>query len=347
MSLKKVFFILDHKLHDYRVPVFDSLSRLFEVVVVHRGPVVDGDLAFSQLVLEYKRVGPFEFIDGLNLNGCDVVVCMQNLRLINIYWLSLICKDYKFLLWGIGTSSSRGLGKEKLLTLLMRNFLTFCSDGLALYSSFPVDQYWRINKRKIKVIGNSVESKLSSDTSGLDKSYILFFGSITQRKGILSLLEVFSKCLVDNKNLKLVIAGDGPELERVKQSILALGIDDHVEILGRVTCPVEKLSVFSKAYFVVSPNQAGLSVVESFSFGVPFVTSKGSITGGEILSVYNDVNGVLFEGVEELEDVINSFFDGRRDCVSMGGSAYKFYCENLTIDRYIGRFSSFINESLI
>lgn len=344
--VKRIVFVLDHRLHDYRVPVFDLLSKRFEVTVVHRGPAVDNNVKFSQVILTYYKLGRFEFIKGLSLRGYDVVVFMQNLRVLNIYMNLFSFGSFKLLYWGIGTSSSKGLGKEIWIARFLRNLLTILSDGLALYSRFPLPQYWGLCRKKIEVIGNSIDSPYSFDSSGCEKEFVLFIGSLDERKGLLDLLESFARCLVKNNKLRLVIVGDGPERERMVDAIMALGIGGNVEMLGRITCPSKKADIFAKAYFVVSPYQAGLSVVESLSFGVPFVTSKNAITGGEALSILHNVNGVLFESISELDDIILSFFDGRRDHQKMGHNAYKVYCEHLKFEQYVSRFNRLINKSL-
>ena len=342
LSVDKVVFVLDHKLHDYRVPLFNRLSSCFDVTVVHRGPMIEG-VMFSQVILEYCKLGPFEYIKRLRVKSYDIVVFMQNLRVLNIYFSFALCCKVRVLFWGIGTSSSNGLGKDLWLLGLVRNVLTLFSGGLALYSKFPLPQYWRVNRNKISVVGNSVES-VGSPAPLVIRSHFLFIGTLNKRKGLLELIESFSRCLVVDRSMKLLIAGDGPERFSVEKAILELGIEGNVEMLGRVTSAAAKSDIFSGAHAVISPFQAGLSVVEAFSFGVPFVTSRFAITGGESLSIVNNVNGVLFESIQELDDIFLSFLDGRRDSREMGCAARACYDKELSFDCYVHRFENFLSS---
>src|SRR5699024_7827022 len=100
--------------------------------------------------------------------------------------------------------------------------------------------------------------------------------------------------------------------------------------------------IFSKAYCVISPRQAGLSVVESFSYGVPFVTSSHAVTGGEAFSVIDGETGVVFKDINQLSDIIVSFVDGRRSSRQLGKNAFTIYNSSLRFDLYVKRFKKFL-----
>src|SRR5690554_2869568 len=179
---KKIAFVLDHKLNHYRVAFFEELSKTNSVTVYHRGPKVFGIDSFVQNVIEYRRFGPFERIKtSLDYSKFDVVIVMQNLRLLDVYKLPLRLTRKKLLLWGIGTSSSKGLGTESIFSFFLRNIVTFFYNGLALYSEVPIKNYWGVNRRKIAVVGNSISNRSSKNTSGATKKYFLFIGSLNKR----------------------------------------------------------------------------------------------------------------------------------------------------------------------
>lgn len=344
---KKVSFILDHKLHQYRVPLFVALSEYYDIKVFHRGPEIDSESNFNQAIVSYKKIGPFEMVQNLpDLSSYDAVVIMQNLRLLNLYDLPLRMRNIPCLMWGIGTSSSKGIGSESQLSIVFRNLVTSKYQGLALYSDIPIPNYWSSNKSKITVVGNSILNEEASNNSGVKKEYILFIGSLNKRKGLNELLSSFKLAVSMHHALQLKIVGDGPERAELEQQILSLGLSQNVELLGAIHDPEIKKQIFAKAYCVISPLQAGLSVVESFSYGVPFVTSTKAITGGESQSIIHEKNGVLFDNSNELSDIICSFLDGRRDSSLLGSNAYAFYKEHLAFELYVQRFKQFIEQHL-
>lgn len=342
----KIAFILDHNLHHYRIPLFEELEKYYAVTVFHRGPFIDGT-SFQQQVLSYKSIGPFELIMGLpSLLSYDAVVIMQNLRLLNVYTLPFKLKHKSALMWGIGTSSSNGLGAETMLSIFFRNAITSLYSGLGLYSAIPISNYWKRNQKKISIVGNSVFNDMALDMSNEDKRYFLFIGSLNKRKGLNDLLSSFQQALFLHSNLQLKIVGSGPEKERLEQRATELGLMDNVEFLGAIHGSSDKKHIFANAYCVISPSQAGLSVVESFSYGIPFVTSSKAITGGESHSISHEKNGILFREVGELSDIMCSFVDGRRSSATLGGNAYQFYAEHLAFDLYVQRFKKFIDGHL-
>lgn len=343
----KVAFILDHKLHDYRAPLFSALGECYDVTVFHRGPEIRLQNNFHETVLTYKKIGPFEIIQWLpDLSDYNAVVIMQNLRLLNLYTLPIKVPNKPCLMWGIGTSSSKGLSSESKLSIFFRNMVTSLYQGLALYSSASVNNYWGKNKAKVTVVGNSVLNHEAINTSSNKKEHFLFIGTLNKRKGLNALLESFRKSVLKYPDLQLKIIGDGPERVAVEQKVLALNLDGNVQLLGKISDSVVKKELFSRAYCVISPLQAGLSVVESFSYGVPFVTSTAAITGGESQSIVHNINGVLINNPSELSDVICSFIDGRRSSSLLGSNAYQFYVENLAFDLYVKRFKKFIDQYL-
>lgn len=342
----KIAFILDHKLQHYRAPLFSALEKNYSVTVFHRGPLIENS-CFQQEIVSYKKIGPFEHIAHLSkLSEFDAVVIMQNLRIINLYSLPFTFKNKPILMWGIGTSSASGLGTESALFVFLRNTITSMYAALALYSPLPVGNYWKSNQKKISIVGNSIVNEQSVDTSYEPKRYFLFIGSLDKRKGLNELIHSFNQALAQHPALKLKIVGDGPEKLELEEQVSCLGLTNSVEFLGAIHDPLEKNKVFTHAYCTISPLQAGLSVVESFSYGVPFVTSSKAITGGESQSIIHDENGVLFKDIEELSDIICSFVDGRRSSAVLGSNAYQYYKQHLVFDLYVERFKQFINQHL-
>lgn len=70
---------------------------------------------------------------------------------------------------------------------------------------------------------------------GLEKkSYVLYVGRIDKIKGINYLIKGFKELLLTEKDINLLIAGEGPYKHKIEDLINKLGISDHVKFLGFV-----------------------------------------------------------------------------------------------------------------
>ena len=87
----------------------------------------------------------------------------------------------------------------------------------------------------------------------------------------------------------------------------------------------EKAKYFARSYACISPLQAGLSVLESMGYGVPFITIKDAITGGEVFNIHNGVDGITMDSIEELKDVIADVFNNKQKFLDYGLNAKAFY----------------------
>lgn len=346
----RVLFVLDHRLMHYRAPLFQRLAVSYDITVIHRGPVLGGDWAFTQEVADYHKVGPFDLVRAGVRSNVDVLVVMQNLRLIQ-YWLLpfKFWRPYALVFWGIGVSSSGGLAKKKNLLSRVRGFCSSFADGIGFYSSYPLDFYPRRAIEKAVVVGNSVESPSAENTAENPKDSILFIGTLDARKGLPLLFKAFArylKTLPASSDVRVLrVVGDGAMRGELEALAADLNISGAVRFEGAVTDAERKKAFFASAAVTVSPLQAGLSVAESFSFGVPYITHRNPISGGEYLSIKDGENGFLFETEDDLLAVLQRVGSNAEERVRLGNNAYDFYCQNLQMSQYAERFDKLLRES--
>ena len=93
---------------------------------------------------------------------------------------------------------------------------------------------------------------------------------------------------------KLMIVGSGSEEHTLKLKVCEYGLEDQIQFLGAIYKESELAKLFTESIICISPNQAGLSVLKSMGYGVPYVTHKDAITGGEILNIKNGENGIVY-----------------------------------------------------
>src|SRR5690606_4549013 len=115
MNGKKICFVLDHKLHHYRIPFFKKLSQKGYIIDIYH---IGTEISFNEervkekLISFSKPLNKLLHFDLPSLQGYSVVIFMLNLRLLNLWCATLSFKrKSKIIHWGIGVSSSRGLPK--------------------------------------------------------------------------------------------------------------------------------------------------------------------------------------------------------------------------------------------
>ncbi|MDA9852236.1 glycosyltransferase, partial [Flavobacteriaceae bacterium] len=139
---------------------------------------------------------------------------------------------------------------------------------------------------------------------------------------VLKLLKSNDQCLINKLNSRVVILGGIYEENKLK-------------------------NLFEEAICCISPNQAGLSVLKSFGYGVPFITKKNSITGGERLNIIDCHNGILYNTKDELFQIINNTESNKDFYYKMGLNAMDYYESGYTIDNMKDNFVKAIENTLI
>ena len=114
-----------------------------------------------------------------------------------------------------------------------------------------------------------------------DKNSILFVGRLVEKKGVKYLLQAFRENLKNNRSLKLVIIGDGPDKLPLMDLAKHLEIDDHTIFVGPVSS--ENLPYYYRsAGMLVAPfiktdagDQEGLGLVliEALGCHCPVIAS--------------------------------------------------------------------------
>ena len=128
----------------------------------------------------------------------------------------------------------------------------------------------------------------------------------------------------------LRIIGSGPDSDAIEAWVDENKMRNHIQMAGAIYDIDKKAQFFARAYACISPQQAGISVLESMGYCVPFVTSKNAITGGEIFNIHNGIDGIVMEDPIQLLDVIKDIAQNRLKYIEMGRKAQSFYNNNRT-----------------
>lgn len=329
--------LIQSVISSYRVPVYNLLARKYDLTVAYSYGNIPKDIEFKIVNIPIMKVWKFTIyrqrIEKM-AREYDVIIAMMAPQWLGIYFLPNVYKRrFKFITWGIGVPASYSVRyddpKKNLFPLVS---MIKKSDAAIFYSDYPVEKYRKIgiDQRKLFVAHNTV-SICNVDYHRTKDSY-LFVGTLYKEKGINVLLQEYQR-LVKSDNLcpRLVIIGGGAEYEKIQDWITRHELIDKVIMTGPIYDEHILAEYFSRAILCISPVQAGLSVQKAMGYGVPFVTSSNSFTGGERLDIVHGKNGLLFENNQELFEILVDASRNKEKYIEMGKNAKCFYDENRTI----------------
>lgn len=345
--------IITNQIPHYRIALYEKLCDDFEVTVAHKGSVIDNS-RFKEIIYQEKGIGPFwSFKHSIISDDFDVVVAYLNVRLVNLYRLIFgKKKPFKIILNGIGVAASytKKYDSGKAVAWITKQLVSR-ADASVFYDDYPVIKYsaMGVDPNKLFVAFNTVyvnEQYLRLPDSRQRDTY-LFIGSLYKEKGLKQLLEVYTearKKRIDLPNLNIV--GDGPDRSYAQYYIDKNDLQDNISILGQIEDDAQLQPIFISAICSISPGQAGLSVQKSFAFGVPFLTSRYPITGGEYTSIIENVTGFFFDGTnKDLLDKLVQIKD-RQDLDLVRENCREFYNRFRSPKVWKDGFSSAIHYAL-
>ncbi len=136
--------------------------------------------------------------------------------------------------------------------------------------------------------------RITREKLGLEKDsfYFITIGRLVKRKAIDTMLHALSD--IKNKKIKLLILGDGPEMEFLSNLAGTLNLNDRVQFPGYVTDD-EKYSYLSNAdAFILTSLHEGFGIVfmEAMFTGLPIVCTNH---GGQVDFLKHNENALLLD----------------------------------------------------
>jgi glycosyltransferase involved in cell wall biosynthesis len=164
---------------------------------------------------------------------------------------------------------------------------------VVLIAGFLGDE-WRGSGAATVLIPNTVPWIVADTPSGA-APVVGFLGRVAPRKGIEYLIRAFAIVHVELPEARLTIVGgpaepeDYPYLERLREEVTQLGLDDVVEFRGPVEDPLRALSEFRVLGFTSPIDIAPVTVLQAMALGIPVVSASD---GGADEMVVSGVTGL-------------------------------------------------------
>jgi len=257
------------------------------------------------------------FIKLIFIKG-DLVLEMNPRILTN--WIILIFRKLflkKTLLWG--HAWSRG-GKDSK-TEYLRKIMKSLGDAIIVYTNKQKTELLeQFPNKTVLAAPNAVisSSKMISNFKIDDINNFIFVGRLTEFKKPLILVKAFH--LVLNKLPKesnLVILGSGDQKSILIDYVQKYKLKERVHIKGHVSSYEELKKYYHSSLFSVSPGYVGLSITQSFGFGVPMLVSKNENHSPEIEAFKDKVNGLYFktDNTDHLGEILLDVFKNKEDWI--------------------------------
>lgn len=314
----------------------EAVSIISELILRYRPQI-------AHLHNIYHQLTP-SIIPILKSAGIKIVLTLHDAK--------LVCPAYLMLSHGKICSACKGGNFYKVIT-------TRCQDSLFKGLLLSAEAYWhkwkgsydqvdhfispsrfyaelvsrfQVPYRRISVIPNGVDINRFTPTYK-DEDYILYFGRLSNEKGIQTLLKAHSRL---KENMPLKIAGTGPLEEEMKLRF------KNAEFLGYKSGE-ELISLINSASFVVVPSEwhenCSMVVLEAMALGKPVV---GARIGGIPEQIEDGKSGCLFEmgNMAELASKMEKLIGEPNLRKKMGKYARALIEEKYSLERHFERLTN-------
>jgi glycosyltransferase involved in cell wall biosynthesis len=164
----------------------------------------------------------------------------------------------------------------------------------------------------------------------------LYCGSLYAEKRVPYLLNAAMRIAALEPHFRLLVVGGGSEADIVRRAsngnpcIVYAG-----PLFGR-----DKAICFRMAEIFLNPGLVGLAILDSFTAGLPFVTTKEALHSPEIDYLDNGVNGLMVSGNEEV--FVNTVVDLMRDpgCLALMRQGALESASRYTIENMVKNMSN-------
>ena len=150
-----------------------------------------------------------------------------------------------------------------------------------------------------------------------DDIVTLFLGRVASEKNVEFLIKNHEKIVEKNKNCKLVIVGDGPDLEQYKKLTTKLKINENVIFTGKVPWDLVPLYYAVADIFVTASHTEtqGLTVIEAMAASLPVVALNDDAFRNVVI---DGLTGYLFKNKKDYLNVMYKLISNKENRIVMG-----------------------------
>lgn len=167
---------------------------------------------------------------------------------------------------------------------------------------------------------------------------ILHIGRLVKWKRVDLLIDALGRLLNTFPDAELVVVGDGPELNNLKEQAEKLNLTKHIRFAGAVYSPKELGAYMNESTVYVLAGMGGLSINDAMTYGLPVICSVCDSTERDL--VVEGKNGFFFkEGdAASLSERIEELFSTPGLTETMGKESERIINEKINLETVSERY---------
>ncbi|MCK4889685.1 MAG: glycosyltransferase [Candidatus Aminicenantes bacterium] len=327
---KEKLLLLSNVFNPYRIPVFTEIAKKYDLKVVWVQKQVKfnpWEFTLSDPNFEYRsRLGNiFSFIKDLKQYKVIVFGGYAPLKLLMLLFLVKLMRKKTVMWYGLKNNE---VYPDGLLRILKKKLVHMIPDVFVTYGSYITEYI----KKRFNVRGEDIVTAVnvgqveyfrsqmlkSIKESGQEQKKqinLITVSRLIKKKGVLLLIEAVSE--LEEKDFKLLIVGTGPQMATLKKKIVALGIQNKVEITGFVSRS-ELTRYYQDSDIFILPTLTdpfSISSSEAISSGLFSLISKFDNASYDL--VKSGINGFVFDPLDKknfkmvLTEALNLYRSGK------------------------------------
>jgi glycosyltransferase involved in cell wall biosynthesis len=217
-----------------------------------------------------------------------------------------------------------------------------------LSESPKILQSYGVNPEKVIVTYNS------GDTPKLFEAYqwsqtqftpetenfrFIFVGRLVKWKKVDILLLNFSKLVKIYSHIRLMIVGDGPEFNTLKNLASELLIQNYVEFTGGIYDYKELAMKFKQSHVFVLTGAGGLSINDAMTFAKPVICTHADGTEKDLVIPHQ--TGFIYENEKELLNYMEFFILNPQIATQMGQNAQNKILNEINLNSVASKYINF------
>lgn len=218
--------------------------------------------------------------------------------------------------------------RRELKRNIIKNFLKhfsrlFATDYFACSNMAAESQFGKksVINGKVKIINNAIDVEKFEFNSekrsikrrelGINDNTVVFghIGRFVETKNHDFIIDLFNEYLKINSDSKLLLIGQGPLLERMKEKVCSIGLEEHVVFLGQRNDTCDLYQVMDLFVFPSLYEGLGMVLIEAQNSGLPCLASNTVPSVAKISDIcrFIDLNATKSIWIENISDVLNNY----------------------------------------